>query len=72
MNTVIALYVTTQIALRDARDRFAEDHGQTTMEWMGIAAIIVGILAVMLGNREAIGAVVEERWRALFDSATAT
>lgn len=67
MNTVIALYTAAQIALRD---RYADDDGQTTMEWMGIAAIVVGILAVLLGNAGEIGDLVESRWRSLFNSAT--
>lgn len=44
MNSIIALYVTAQQALSRAADRLADDEGQTAVEWLGIAAVIVAIV----------------------------
>ncbi|CAN5247009.1 hypothetical protein BH23ACT9_BH23ACT9_10660 [soil metagenome] len=75
MNTVIALYVTTlyvntKSLLGTAKDRLAGEEGQTTMEWMGIAAIVVAILAIVLGASGDLGELVRGRWVQLFNTAT--
>lgn len=67
MTAIIALYVTAHTALRDAFDR---EEGQTTMEWMGIAAIVVAILAIVLGASGDLGELVRGRWESLFNTAT--
>lgn len=74
MTTIIALYVTATTALETAAHRavarFEEDKGQTTMEWMGIAAIVVAILAITLQAAPTLGELVRSTWERLFNSAT--
>lgn len=47
MTTIIALYLTAQARLADAFDR---EEGQTSMEWLGIGAVVVAIAIALVGN----------------------
>ncbi|MEE8602163.1 Flp family type IVb pilin [Euzebya tangerina] len=49
MNAVINLYLTTLSLVDGLRDRLADEEGQTTMEWLGIAAVLVAILVAFAG-----------------------
>lgn len=56
MTTIIALYLTAQARIVDALDR---EEGQTSMEWLGIGAVVVAIAIALVAQSETIGAAVQ-------------
>jgi hypothetical protein len=68
MNTIIALYLTIQTTVQD---RLSDDRGQTSMEWLGIAAVIVAIIVFLVGGpAESMGAVVQSAFERMVNSIT--
>ncbi|HUG84521.1 MAG TPA: hypothetical protein VMM13_08140 [Euzebya sp.] len=53
------------LRVRAAGRRRGDDHGQSTIEWLGIAAAIIAILAVMLLAAPGMGMVVQTRIQCL-------
>lgn len=69
MNTMIFIYVTASAALQSARERLTSEEGQTSVEWLGIAAVIVAIVVILTGNASTqMGNEVRDAFQGLVDA----
>lgn len=64
---LIALFVTTQMALHNARERATEEEGQTAVEWLGIAAIVIAVVVAVVGMNDAMGQAVRDAFTGLVE-----
>lgn len=67
MNTIIALYVTIQTAVQD---RLSDDRGQTSMEWLGIAAVIIAIMVALAAQSDVLSNSVRTAFTGLVERVT--
>ncbi len=70
MHTVIALYIAATTMLEDARERRSSEDGQTSVEWLGIAFVVVSIIGLLAAQSETISGLISTRFQALVNSAT--
>ena len=70
MHTVIALYIAATTMLEDARERLSSEDGQTSVEWLGIAFVVVSIIGLLAAQSETISGLISTRFQALVNSAT--
>lgn len=66
MQTTTTLYLLGHQVLSDLRDRMADDRGQTSIEWLGIAAVIVAVIAFLVGGpAQSMGGTVRDAFNTL-------
>jgi hypothetical protein len=71
MHTIIALYVASRMAMHDLTDRLTDEEGQTSMEWLGIAAVIVAIVVFLAsGPAESMGEAIRAAFERMVGEAT--
>ena len=68
---ITALHHLTRLHLSRVHDRLADDDGQTAVEWLGIAMVILAIVVIVAGNfAQPIAQTINENFQNLLDGAT--
>ncbi|WP_370325442.1 hypothetical protein [Euzebya sp.] len=71
MSSIIALYTTAQMLAERGRDRLRAEEGQTSVEWLGIAAVIVAIVVFIAGDlSEGIAGTIRDAFEGLIGRAS--
>ncbi len=70
MNSITALYVSISMALHSAVDRLQEEEGQTSVEWIGISAVIVAVIGIFIGFKDQIGELMNTLFQRLLGEAS--
>ncbi|CAN5638231.1 hypothetical protein BH24ACT15_BH24ACT15_24680 [soil metagenome] len=58
---IVALYVTAQLAFQNLCNRMESDEGQTSVEWLGIAAVAAAVIVALLARAPDIGDLVADK-----------
>lgn len=69
MQSTTVLATALLLQLQALRDRLSDERGQTSIEWLGIGAVVVAIALAVAGNSESIGTAIENAFNSIVNRA---